>query len=154
MLKHVPKEALEVIENDLRYSRKKVKLPANEDRRDERTGNNEDADNRTDDNIDQRIEKFQNQLKTVYYYRIPLKYICDLGLVNQPIRFNTKWRLTFEQGMQRLFEIKANQAAAGLPGTVDAKIILDSTPYLLYYQFKLGTNFRNYLEKLWLQRAD
>ena len=146
MLKHTPKNALEVIENDLLYSRKKVKLPNNEDRRDERTGNNEDADNRTDDNLDQRIEKFQDQLKTDYYYRIPLKYICNLGLVNQPIRFNTKWRITFEQDMQRLFESKTNQAAAGLPDTVDAKIILKSTPYLLYYQFKLDTNFRNYLE--------
>ena len=37
MLKHVPKNALKVIENDLFYSKKKVKLPANEDRRDERT---------------------------------------------------------------------------------------------------------------------
>ena len=147
MLKHTPKKALEVIENDLLYSRQKVKLPANEDRRDEHTAAAENADNRTDDNIDQRIQKFQNQLKTDYYYRIPLKYICNLGLVNQPIRFNTKWRITFEQDMQRLFESKINQgAAAGLPDTVDAKIILKSTPYLLYYQFKLDTNFRNYLE--------
>ena len=127
--------------------RKKVKLPATEDRRDEHTANNEDADNRTDDNIDERIQKFQTQLKTDYYYRIPLKYICSLGLVNQPIRLNTKWRITFEQDMQRLFESKTNQgAAAGLPATVDAKIILKSTLYILYHQFKLDTNFRNYLE--------
>ena len=121
---------------------KKVKLPANEDS----TGNGENANNRTDDNIDQRTEKFQDQLKNVYFYRIPLKYIRDLGLVNQPIRFNTKWRLTFEQDMQRLFESKTNQAAAGLLDTVDAKIILDSTPYLLYYQFNLDNNFGTYLE--------
>ena len=147
MLKHVPKKALKVIENDLLYSRKKVKLPAGEERRDEHTANAENADNRTDDNIDERIQKFQNQLKTDYFYRIPLKYICNLGKVNQPIRFNTKWRITFEQDMQRLFEAKTNLgAAAGLPDIVDAKIILKSTPYLLYTQFKLDTNFRNYLE--------
>ena len=134
MLKHVPKDALDVIENDLLYSKEKVKLPANEDRRDKRT---EAADNRTDVNLDNRITKFQNQLKTVYYYRIPLKYICDLGFVNQPIKFNTKWRITFEQDMQRLFESKTQQAAADLPDSMDAKIILDLTPYLLYYQFKL-----------------
>ena len=147
MLKHVPKKALKVIENDLLYSRKKVKLPAGEERRDEHTANAENANNRTDDNIDERIQKFQNQLKTGYFYRIPLKYICNLGKVNQPIRFNTKWRITFEQDMQRLFEANTNLgAAAGLPDTVDAKIILKSTPYLLYTQFKLDTNFRNYLE--------
>ena len=147
MLKHVPKKALKVIENDLLYSRKKVKLPAGEERRDEHTANAENANNRTDDNIDERIQKFQNQLKTDYFYRIPLKYICNLGKVNQPIRFNTKWRITFEQDMQRLFEANTNlDAAAGLPDTVDAKIILKSTPYLLYTQFKLDTNFRNYLE--------
>ena len=147
MVKHILKDALEVIENDLLYSKKRVKLPANEDRRrDEHTAAAEDANNRTDDNLNQRIEKFQNQLKTVYYYRIPLIYICDLGLVNQPIKFNTKWRITFEQDMQRLFESKAQQAAAGLPDSIDAKIILDSTPYLPYYQFKLDKNFRNYLE--------
>ena len=147
MLKHVPKKALKVIENDLLYSRKKVKLPAGEERRDEHTANAENANNRTDDNIDERIQKFQNQLKTDYFYRIPLKYICNLGKVNQPIRFNTKWRITFEQDMQKLFEAKTNLgAAAGLPDTVDAKIILKSTPYLLYTQFKLDTNFRNYLE--------
>ena len=147
MLKHVPKKALKVIEIDLLYSRKKVKLPAGEERRDEHTANAENANNRTDDNIDERIQKFQNQLKTDYFYRIPLKYICNLGKVNQPIRFNTKWRITFEQDMQRLFEANTNLgAAAGLPDTVDAKIILKSTPYLLYTQFKLDTNFRNYLE--------
>ena len=147
MLKHVPKKALKVIENDLLYSRKKVKLPAGEERRDEHTANAENANNRTDDNIDERIQKFQNQLKTDYFYRIPLKYICNLGKVNQPIRFNTKWRIPFEQDMQRLFEANTNLgAAAGLPDTVDAKIILKSTPYLLYTQFKLDTNFRNYLE--------
>ena len=147
MLKHVPKKALKVIENDLLYSRKKVKLPAGEERRDEHTANAENANNRTDDNIDERIQKFQNQLKTDYFYRIPLKYICNLGKVNQPIRFNTKWRITFEQDMQRLFEANTNLgAAAGLPDTADAKIILKSTPYLLYTQFKLDTNFRNYLE--------
>ena len=57
-LKHVPKKALKVIENDLLYSRKKVKLPAGEERRDEHTANAENANNRTDDNIDERIQKF------------------------------------------------------------------------------------------------
>ena len=57
MLKHLPKKALKVIENDLLYSKKKVKLPDDEDRQDERTAAGEDADIRTDNNINERIQK-------------------------------------------------------------------------------------------------
>ena len=127
------------------YSKKKVKLPDDEDRLDKQT-NDANADNRTDDNIDERIQKFQNQLKNVYCYRIPLKYICNLGLVNTSIKFNTKWRLTFERNMQKLFKSKTNQAADGLPNTVDAKIIIDSTLYLLYYQFDSDDVYRTYFK--------
>ena len=146
MLKHLPKKALKVIENDLLYSTKKVKLPDDEDRQDERTAAGEDADIRTDNNINERIQKFKNQLKNVYWYIILLKYICDLELVNTPMKFSTKWLLTFETNMQKLFESKTNQAADGLPNTVDAKIIIDLTPYLLYYQFDLDDVYRMYFK--------
>ena len=126
---------------------KKVKLPAGEDKRDTHMAAGEDADNRTDDNINERIQKFQNQLKNIYWYRVPLKYIVDIGQVNTPIKFNTKWRITFETDLQKLFESKTDQgAASGLPNNVDAKTILESTPYLLYYQFELEDTFRTYLE--------
>ena len=76
-----------------------------------------------------------------------MKFICDLGLVNTPVKFNTKWRLTFESDMSRLFESKANLAAATTTvGKPDAKIILDSAPYLLFHQFSLEETYRAYLE--------
>ena len=50
MLKHMPKNALKVIENDLLYSRKKVKLPTSEERRDEQT-TDANTSKRTDNNI-------------------------------------------------------------------------------------------------------
>ena len=56
ILKHIPKNALAVIQNDLLYSRKKVKLPDDEERRKRHTPQNGDADERTDDNIDERIQ--------------------------------------------------------------------------------------------------
>ena len=90
LLKHIPKNALAVIQNDLLYSKKKVKLPDDDDRRDKHTPQNGDADDRTDDNLDDRIAKFRTQLQSIYYYRIPLKYICDIRYVNMPIKFNTK----------------------------------------------------------------
>ena len=147
LLKHIPKKALAVIENDLLYSKKKVKLPDGEDRRKRHTAAGGDAGERTDDNIDERIQKFATQLQNTYYYRIPLKFICDLGLVNTPVKFNTKWRLTFESDMSRLFESKSNLAAATTAvGKPDAKIILDSAPYLLFHQFSLEETYRAYLE--------
>ena len=75
-----------------------------------------------------------------------MKCICNLGLVNTLIKFNTKWRLTLETNMQKLFESKMNQAVDGLPNTADAKIIIDSMPYLLYYQFDLDDVYRTYFE--------
>ena len=96
LLKHMPKDSLAIIENKLLYSKKKVKLPADEDKHNTHAAAGEDADNRTDDNIDERIQKFQNQLKNIYWYRVPLKYIVDIGQVNTPIKFNTKWHITFE----------------------------------------------------------
>ena len=47
---------------------------------------------------------------------------------------------------QRLFESKANQANDALPNIVATKIILTSTPYIMYQQFKLDDNYRTYLE--------
>ena len=146
LLKHMPKDALGVIEKTLLYPPKKVKLPNGEDRRKKHTAagaNNE----RTDENISQRTEKFRIQLQNNYYYRVLLEYICGLGLVNMPIKFNTKCRLTFETDMQRLFESNTNLANdAAYPDSVDAKIILDSAPYLLYHQFSLEDTYRSYLE--------
>ena len=129
------------------YSQKKVKLPADKDRRDQHTANDGGADDRTDDNIDERIQKFHDQLEDTYWYRIPLKFLCDIGFVNTPIKFNTKWRLTFETNMSRLFEIKTNlTAGVAYPDTVDAKIILESAPNLLFHQFSLEDTYRAYFE--------
>ena len=60
--------------------KKKVKLPDGEDRRKKFVAAGGDATERTDDNLDQRIEKFHDQLENTYIYRIPLKYISSLGL--------------------------------------------------------------------------
>ena len=49
--------------------------------------------------------------------------------------------------MQKSLESKTNQAAgADYPDTVDAKIILELAPYLLFYQFSLEDTYRAYFE--------
>ena len=103
-------DALKTFQNDLLYSNKKVNLPTGESRRKHYTTQAADADKRTDDNLDDRLDKFSDQLQNEYYYMIPLRFLYDLGLVNQLVKFNTKWLITFEQDYQKLFEAKANQA--------------------------------------------
>ena len=121
-------------------------MPTGEDWRKHYTTQNADAAKKTDDNLDDRLDKFSDQLQDEYYHLIPFRFLCDLGLVNQPVKFNTKWLITFEQDYQKLFEIKANQANNALPTTVYAKIILTATLHLLFEQFKLDDNNRAYLE--------
>ena len=69
-----------------------------------------------------RTQKFQNQLRNKYVFRIPLNYLCDLVLVNQCFRFNKKYILTLETEMKKLL-----QAADALPRNVDAEIIIISS---------------------------
>ena len=83
---------------------------------------NATAPNKTDLNLTDRTGKLQNQNKNEFVYRVPLKFLCDLGLVNQCFKFNTKYILTLETNMQRLLETNINQAADALPKTIDAEL--------------------------------
>ena len=70
--------------------------------------------------------------------------------LNQCFKFNTKYSLTLETDMQKLFGTNINQTADALPKTVDTDIVITSTPYIMYKQFKLDDNFRTYLEGVML----
>ena len=146
ILKHMEGDALKTFQKDLLYSNKKVSLPTGEHQQNHYTIQAADADKRTGDKLDDRLEKFSDQLQNEYYYMIPLRFLCDLVLVNQPVKFNTKWLKTVEQDYQKLFETKANQANDALPTSVDVKVILIATPYAFFLQFKLDDNYRAYLE--------
>ena len=109
MLKHLPAKSLKVPENDLLYSKEEVVIAYNLDRR--LHGMVKDANNRfihnvirSDGNFGDRDAKFKNQLKDKYVYRIPLKYICDIGKINFPTKIDMKIRLTLETDMKKLFE--------------------------------------------------
>ena len=92
--------------------------------------NTVDAPKITEANLTKRIEKFQDQLKNERIYRIPLKFMCSLGLVNQCVKFNAKFTLMLETEMNKLFETNVNDANPLV--NVDADIILTSTPYHQY----------------------
>ena len=88
MLKHLPRNALKMIEKDLLYSKKSVIIPGNEDRR---SHNNNNEAFRIDDNLEDREDKFAAQIGSKYFYRIPLKYFCNLGKINFPTKTDLKF---------------------------------------------------------------
>ena len=109
MLKNLPEKSLKVIEDDFLYSQKPVLLQYGFDRRVHRSllnANKRKVSNkiRTDANFRDRETKFRYLLKNKYVYRIPLKYICDIGKINFPTKIDMKIRLTFETDMKKLFE--------------------------------------------------
>ena len=82
LLKHMPKDSIKIFENTLLYSKKMVKYPANQDRR---PNNNAIAVLRTNENIAEIIQKLTNMINMTKTYRVPLRYLCDIGKVNHPI---------------------------------------------------------------------
>ena len=171
MLKHLPAKCLKVVKNDLLYSKEEVVIPHDLDRRFD--GMFKDCNNRvihnvirSDGNFREREAKFRNQLKDKYVYKIPLKYICDIGKINFPIKIDMKIRLTLKTDMKKLFESNKNlmdnpktgKSATstdpndyepdGTRQTSDVQIILLKTPMIQYEQLTLDTNFRQYLETI------
>ena len=65
----------------------------------------------------------------------------DLGLVNFPESFNTRFFVILEQEMNRLFELNATVHNVPQP---DAKIIIYEVPYISYPQIKLDKNLETY----------
>ena len=69
MLKHLPKNALKMIEKDILFSKKLVVCTPNHDRRIYSSNN---GVQRAEDNLEDRIGKCGLQIDDKYVYRIPL----------------------------------------------------------------------------------
>ena len=159
MLKHMPKDTLATFQKELLYSKKRVIIKGNTANRlnDRRNHIAAAANNsKKDENIDDRIAKYNvnNALQNLKTYRILLRYLVDLGLVNLPTSFDTKLIFNLEQKLSKLFESKAKLAnkagggAADLPTTdPDANIYWNSIPYIQYELVKLNDTFDAYLRK-------
>ena len=120
ILKHMEEKILEIFQSDLLQSNKKVVLTDNKDTRLYST--NDQAD-RSDDNLDHTITKFHDLISTTNVYRI-LK--IDLGLVNFPVKFDTKFLFTLKQNFSKFFESRKKITA--VPNDPDAQIIFHAAP--------------------------
>ena len=133
-----------MIQDDLLFSKKVVIYPANSDRR---SHNNEEATKQTDNNIEDRQDKFVVQIDSKYVYRIPLKYFYDLGKINFPTKIELKNHCTLETEMKKLFDFKKKVKAIG---TSDAQIVFLKALFLQYEEILLIKKFRQYLETIML----
>ena len=79
MLKHLPKSALKMIQNDLLHSENPVIIVGGND---SQIHNNDNEILRTDKNLESREDKFGAQIDSKYIYRLPLKYFCEDRLKN------------------------------------------------------------------------
>ena len=92
----------ETFRRKLIYSNKKVILK--DGTIDRRENNATDINDRSDSNLGNGITKFHTLIETNYVYRIPLRYLVDQGLVNFPIKFDTKFSFNFETNYTKLSE--------------------------------------------------
>ena len=103
----------------------------------------------TDLYIGQRIDDFQDMLKSQHVYRVPLRYFCDIGKINFPLKVDFKIKCHLETDMKKLFESKKKVTVIGAP---DTQIIFTKAPFLQYEQFLLDKNFRQCLETIMVSK--
>ena len=123
MLKHLSYKALSTIEDALIYSKEKVVIHNGNDRI-SNTSTTEAY--RAGLNLNFRKE---------FYYKIPLKYFVDLGLVNLPKKADTKFIFTLESNMNKLFQSKVKVTPT--PHVPNAKILYHDTTYIYYQQISI-----------------
>ena len=102
-------------------------------------------------NIDERIPLFKNQLKNEFIYRIPLRYISDIGKINFPTKIDYRIKLFLESNMGKLFESRKPLAANAAIPEPDGQIIFTKAPFVQYEQILLE-NFRQHLETIMVSK--
>ena len=142
MLKHLPKDSLKKIKKGCFMT---TAVYYNKTTMDRRTRNSNTANDITDLNINERLQKFNNQLKNEYVYRIPLRYFTDLGKLNFPLKIDFRIKCHLKTDMKKLFESKEKVTTVAAP---DAQITFTKALFIHYEQFLLDKNFRQDLEKI------
>lgn len=79
----MPKDDLEIFEKTLLFSREQASFFGNLDRQ---SRNCRTATQRTDENLSEKITKFATTIAGKNTYQILLRFLVDLGLVNQSIK--------------------------------------------------------------------
>ena len=137
MLKHLPEKSLQKIEKNFLYSKKMVSYNRNTDRRPHNTDTPRDI---TDENIDDRIDKFAYVINIERTYRIPWRSFCDLGKISSLVKIDFKIRCSLETDMKKTVWKQTKITAIGASKVEN--ISQKPAPFIEYEQFLLTTNFR------------
>ena len=134
-MKHLPKDSLKKLEEAMLDSNSPIYL--NKGSIDRRTHNGSGSStnvgkvkNAKNLNIDDRITKFQDQLKDKYVYRIPLRYFRDLGKINVPVKIDFRIKCHLETEMKRLFESRKVLTSTTAIPAPDAKMIFAKATFI------------------------
>ena len=139
-LKYLPKKAALTFLKTFLYCNKPVYLDTDVDRR---PNNDEQITDRSDPNLTERLDKLTDWIFFKKNYRIPLGLIVDLGLINFCVKTDTKFLITLERDMNKLFE--TNKKAASIPDEPDALIQFHDRPYIAYEEINLTKTMDIYL---------
>ena len=106
-------------------------------------------------NLQDRINKFQEQLKSEHVYRMPLRYFSDIRKINFPTKIDYRIKLFLETKMEKLFESrKVLAAGADIPDSVYAEIIFTRAPFIQFEQILVHKNFRQHLETIMVSKKN
>ena len=139
-LKYLPQKTGLTFLKTFLYCNKPVYLDTDVDRR---PNNNEQIADRSDPNLTERLDKLTDWISFKKIYRIPLGLIVDLGLINFCVKTDTKFLITLERDMNKLFE--TNKKAASIPDEPDALIQFHDRPYIAYEETNLTKTMDIYL---------
>ena len=104
-------------------------------------------------NIDERISLFYDQIADKYIYRIPLRYLSDIGKINFPTKIDYRIKLFLETDMNKLFESRKVLASTTTAApSAEAEIIFTRAPFVQYEQILLDKNFRQHLETIMVSK--
>ena len=104
-------------------------------------------------NIDERIELFYDQISEEFVYRIPLRYLSDIGKINFLTKIEYRIKLFLETDMSKLFESrKVLASSTTLAASPDAEIIFTRAPFVQYEQILLDKNFRQHLKTIMVSK--
>ena len=147
-LKYLPDKAIAKFNKPFLYYNTPVYLNANTDRRD---NTDDDVADHSDPNLTARKNALHNFTFQKNEYRIPLGLLCDLGLFNFSVQTDTRFVITLERNMHKLFEDRKKRAA--LPTTAsDASIEFWDRPYTDYQEITLTSAWETFLQTI--QRSE
>ena len=143
-LKYLPDDSVKKIRKPFLYSNEAVYLDAGVDRRPNNAATPAD---RSDPNLTWRLANLHDHAFKKNEYRIPLGFLCDLGLCNFPVQTDTRITLFLERTMAKLFEDREKRDA--IPTAVpDVSIEFWDRPYIDYQEITLTNIWETYLKDI------